>query len=114
VTDNELFPRSSARHSADYERRLVEFVREADALITDTTYADEEYAGKEGWGHSAVGRVAELAHRAQVRVLYLFHHDPDQGDEEIEHKHAACRRALEECESATECRAPRERDEFTL
>ncbi len=114
VTDNELFPRSSARHSAEYERRLADFVRGADALITDTTYSDEEYAGKEGWGHSGVSRVAELAHRAEVRTLYLFHHDPDQTDEDIERKHATCRSRLDEWESATECLAPKERDEVLL
>ncbi len=114
VTDNELYPPGSKRHAADYIRRLTDFVRGADALITDTTYSDEEYRSKEGWGHSCVGQVVELAHRAEVRTLYLFHHDPDQTDEDIDRKQEDCVRLLEERGSMTECIAPKERDEFTL
>jgi phosphoribosyl 1,2-cyclic phosphodiesterase len=114
VTDNELPYRSSSRYSPEYVLRLTEFVRGADALITDTTYLDEEYPAREGWGHSCVGRVAELAHDAAVRSLYLFHHDPDQTDEDIDRKRDDCQRQLEERGSETVCVAPREGDRFVL
>lgn len=114
VTDNELHPPSSSRHSPDFVRRLTDFVAEADALITDSTYLDEDYPRLEGRGHSCVGQVADLAHRAEVRTLYLFHHDPDQTDEDIDRKHADCTRLLSERESATRCIAPAEGSRFLL
>jgi phosphoribosyl 1,2-cyclic phosphodiesterase len=114
VTDNELFSPGSPRHSEEYVGRLVEFVRDADALITDTTYSDEEYGPKEGWGHSCVSQVAALADRADVRTLFIFHHDPDQTDEDIDRKHEACVKALRDLGSTTECIAPKERDDFSF
>jgi hypothetical protein len=36
-----------------------------------------------------VGEVVRLAHEAGVKELCLFHHDPDQTDDDIDLKHAA-------------------------
>jgi len=114
VTDNELIPLDAPRHNAAYLERLIDFVRDTDALITDTTYTDAEYASKAGWGHSSVGQVVDLAHCAGVKSLYLFHHDPEQNDDAIDAKLAQARDALAELDSATECFAPAEGDTFQL
>lgn len=94
VTDNELFPPGSPYHSEDYVARLADFVRDADHLITDCTYLDEEYPRKTTWGHSSVTPVADLAAEAGVKTLYLVHHDPDHTDAVIDLKLAACRARL--------------------
>jgi ribonuclease BN (tRNA processing enzyme) len=86
VTDNELYLRSDSRYDQTFVARLVNFVRGADLLITDTTYRDHEYPTKVDWGHSCVSEVADLAARAKVKRLYLFHHDPDQTDDDIDLK----------------------------
>ena len=114
VTDNELFPRELPQHDERYVERLVSFVQNADVLIADTTYTDEEYARKVGWGHSAVSPVAELAHRAEVRSLYLFHHDPDQNDDDIDAKLERAQTLLSTLGSATRCVAPSEGQTLTL
>jgi ribonuclease BN (tRNA processing enzyme) len=114
VTDNELFPSDHARHDARYVERLTEFVRGADVLITDTTYTDEEYERRIGWGHSSVRRVAELAHRAEVANLYLFHHDPEQSDDAIDAKLAQARAVFERLGSKTRCHAPAEGSQVEL
>jgi phosphoribosyl 1,2-cyclic phosphodiesterase len=114
VTDNELIPRGAPRHNAAYLERLIDFVRGTDALITDTTYTDAEYVSKAGWGHSSVGQAVDLAHRAEVKSLYLFHHDPGQDDDAIDAKLSQARDALAELDSATECFAPAEGDSFQL
>lgn len=114
VTDNELFPEDLPQHNPAYVKRLVEFVQGADVLITDATYTDEEYANRIGWGHSAVSRVAELAHRAEVKALHLFHHDPEQDDDAIDAKLHQGRRALDRLNSKTECIAPAEGDTLQL
>ena len=94
-----------------YEDRLSEFVGGADALITDTTYTDEEYPRFVGYGHSAVSQVAALAARARVKTLYLFHHDPDQSDDDIDRKLASARKALvNNGGGSVNCVAPAEGD----
>jgi phosphoribosyl 1,2-cyclic phosphodiesterase/ActR/RegA family two-component response regulator len=109
ITDNELYLPSHPNYDLAYVERLANFVRGADLLITDTTYLDHEYPSKVGWGHSCVSEVADLATRAQVRRLHLFHHDPDQNDDDIDLKLKETREALSRLGSNVECEAPAER-----
>jgi len=108
ITDNELYPPGSARYNARYVERLAAFVKDADVLITDTTYLDSEYPSKMDWGHSAVSQVADLAARARVKKLHLFHHDPDQTDDAIDRKLDDVRAALAKLGSEVICEAPAE------
>lgn len=114
ITDNELYLESSPSYNAFYVRRLKEFVAGTDALVTDTTYSDAEYLRKEGWGHSAIGPVVDLAHDAGVKTLYLFHHDPDQTDADIDAKLAQAKALLEQRGSKTQCIAPAEGQAFKI
>lgn len=108
ITDNELYLPTDARHDARYVERLADFVRGADVLITDTTYRDHEYPSKVDWGHSCVSQVADLAARAEVKRLHLFHHDPDQTDADIDLKLDEARKALAQLGSKVQCEAPAE------
>ncbi|MBF0329133.1 MAG: response regulator [Nitrospirae bacterium] len=114
VTDNELFLDGAPEFNATQFNKLVSFVQGADILITDTTYSDEEYKTKVGWGHSCASQVARLAHNAGVGTLHLFHHDPSQDDDAIDKKLAQAEKALKELGSSTKCIAPAERDSFTI
>jgi len=110
ITDNELYLEDDDEHyDGFYVKRLAKFIEGADALITDTTYTDEEYAAKVGWGHSCISRVVDLADKAKVKTLYLFHHDPDQNDDAIDAKLATARRLLDERGSDVVCEAPHEK-----
>ena len=114
VTDNELFLESSSFYDPHYEKRLAKFLEGADVLITDTTYTDDEYKIREGWGHSCVSKVVDLADKAKVKNLYLFHHDPDQKDRDIDAKLASAHALLKKRKSKTKCLAPREGDTFII
>jgi len=114
ITDNEMYVETSDYFNPHYENRLADFVRGADALITDTTYTDEEYMTKEGWGHSCISKVVNLADMADVKTLYLFHHDPDQNDDAIDRKLETARAMLKARKSTTECVAPKEGAAFTI
>lgn len=114
VTDQELYLPDSPHYTGEYVERLVQFVRGADVLITDTTYTDAEYASKVGWGHTCTSQVAELAHRAEVDRLCIFHHDPSQTDDDIDRKLDEVRAWLDREGSSTRALAPRERDELRL
>ena len=114
ITDNELYLPSDPRRDQRYLDRLVEFVRGADVLITDTTYRDHEYPSKVDWGHSCVSEVADLAVRAQVKRLHLFHHDPDQSDDDIDRKLDEMRVHVSRLGGSVECDAPAEKSKLVL
>ncbi|MBK8065533.1 MAG: response regulator [Betaproteobacteria bacterium] len=114
ITDNELYLPSDPRRDERYLERLVEFVRGTDVLITDTTYRDEEYPAKVDWGHSCVSEVADLAVRAEVKRLHLFHHDPDQDDEAIDLKLEEARKAVHKLGGKCEVDAPAEKSRLVL
>ena len=50
----------------------------------DTQYDSEEYAQHIGWGHGCLDDVVALAMKAEVKKLFLFHHDPDHDDAKID------------------------------
>jgi phosphoribosyl 1,2-cyclic phosphodiesterase len=114
ITDNELYLPNDPRHDARYVERLADFVRGADVLITDTTYRDHEYPSKVDWGHSCVSQVADLAARAEVKRLHLFHHDPDQTDADIDAKLEETQKELQRLGSRVACEAPAEGSDLVL
>ncbi|MGH7834197.1 MAG: MBL fold metallo-hydrolase [Candidatus Binatia bacterium] len=67
---------------------VIEFARGADLLIHDAQYLEAEYfsrtSPRKGWGHSIVQRAAEVAGKAGVGRLVLFHHEPTHDDKTIE------------------------------
>jgi phosphoribosyl 1,2-cyclic phosphodiesterase len=66
------------------DRALVEFSRDADYLIYDTTYMRAEYeALRRGWGHSTWYAAVQVARAARVKSLVLFHHHPEHSDDEL-------------------------------
>jgi phosphoribosyl 1,2-cyclic phosphodiesterase len=106
ITDNEMFLENSDFYSSHYENKLEDFCRDTNVLITDSTYTDDEYKTKVGWGHSCVSKVVNLAHNANVKSLYLFHHDPDQTDNDIDFKLEYATNLLANLNSNTEVIAP--------
>ena len=114
ITDNEMFVETSEFYNPHYEKKLADFIRGTDALITDCTYTDEEYMTKEGWGHSCISKVVNLADMAEVKTLYLFHHDPDQDDDAIDRKLDIACSMLKKRKSKTKCLAPKEGDAFKI
>jgi phosphoribosyl 1,2-cyclic phosphodiesterase len=63
---------------------IIEFVRGADLLIHDAQYLHEEYFSRDksriGWGHSTLDMAIEVAKKAEVKRLALFHHEPTHDD----------------------------------
>jgi phosphoribosyl 1,2-cyclic phosphodiesterase len=66
--------------------------RNADVLIHDAQYSEEEYPHHVGWGHSSIEHVVTFAELSGAKRLLLFHHDPHHSDEELD---ALCVRARE-------------------
>ena len=80
ITDNEL--RADARIGKSPEE-YAKFCRDADILIHDSQYTQQEINERRGWGHSDYQAVFDLAREADVKKLILFHHDPSRTDPEL-------------------------------
>jgi phosphoribosyl 1,2-cyclic phosphodiesterase len=71
--------------STGLDLQVLDLVDQADVLIYDATYTDEEYhhprTSKVGWGHSTWQEAVKIAQAAQVKKLVIFHHDPSHDDD---------------------------------
>lgn len=101
-------------YAADQDRKLVDFLRGVDVAIMDTQYTEEEYKTHVGWGHGCVEDVVAIACRAQVKRLYLFHHDPDHDDAQVEAMVQHARALVRERGCSIEVEAAREGLEIVL
>jgi phosphoribosyl 1,2-cyclic phosphodiesterase len=110
--DNEpfrnLFPTDPADPSYDEEaaregeavareenEKMLRFFQGADVLIHDSQYTAREYgAGKIGWGHSSYEHAINTGHKAGIKKLVFFHHDPNRTDEQLSEMENAYRRRV--------------------
>jgi phosphoribosyl 1,2-cyclic phosphodiesterase len=92
-----------------------ELARDADLLIHDCQYSDEEYPNHLGWGHSPMSDALSFARRTNVERLLLFHHDPLHSDDFLDaFGGEACRRWVELGGRADQIELATERRELTL
>lgn len=61
-----------------------ELAADADLLIHDAQYRDDEYPMHVGWGHSSLTHALAFASSAQVGRMAAFHHDPSHGDQDLD------------------------------
>jgi phosphoribosyl 1,2-cyclic phosphodiesterase len=63
---------------------ILKLIEGADLVIYDSTYTDDEFPAKVGWGHSTWQEGRRLCQQANVKRLAIFHHEPDHDDEFME------------------------------
>lgn len=73
ITDTEHQP-------GELDPNVLELIRDADLMIYDGNYTDEEFLSHVGWGHSTWQHGVRLANAAGVKTLAIFHHDPGHYD----------------------------------
>lgn len=115
VTDHEPFWRlagRSFRHPGD--QRHVAFIKEADLVVHDAQYTEEEYPQRLGWGHSTIEYATEVAVAAHARRLALFHHDPSRSDDALERMEEQARTRTTARRSSLEIFAAAEGQEIEL
>lgn len=92
------------------EDQLIEFISEADLLIHDTQYFPHEYEERITWGHSPYTYTVDIAVKARVKKLVLFHHDPDHDDETVDKIAELSRERLKSYNCSIPCIPAREGD----
>lgn len=73
----------------DGDRRHAAFMQNADVVIHDAQYTPEEYPSKKNWGHSTWAYVTKIAATANVKTLFLTHHDPTHDDDFLDRVEAS-------------------------
>ena len=83
IPDNEL---DGDMYDVDpgFEARIVDFVGDADLLIHDSMYTEEEYPKRIGWGHSTFEQTLRLAKDGAVKRLLFLYPDPTRTDDELD------------------------------
>lgn len=84
ITDTEHVP-------GEPDKNILGLIEGADLVIYDSTYTDEEFPAKVGWGHSTWQEGIRLCRAANVKRLAIFHHDPDHVDTIMEELEDAAR-----------------------
>lgn len=81
LTDNEI------RHHFDggsTKQNFIEFCKDADLFFHDSEFTEEEYKITKGWGHSVYTDSIEIAGKARVKTLGLFHHNQERTDDQVD------------------------------
>jgi phosphoribosyl 1,2-cyclic phosphodiesterase len=100
LTDNELDPPYARAN--DFED-FVRFCKNADVLIHDAQYVEQDMPHKHGWGHSLVSQACSLGAAAGVKHLLLYHHDPDRNDDALDTIERNARSWFQENHPETRC-----------
>ncbi len=87
---------------------MIDFLRGTDVLIMDTQYDADEYKRHIGWGHGCLDDVVSLALEAEVKTLFLFHHDPNHDDAKVSQMLAYARKLVSARKGKLQVEAARE------
>ncbi|MCP4744579.1 MAG: MBL fold metallo-hydrolase [Desulfobacteraceae bacterium] len=111
LTDNELgFVHRAGLPKNEY----LKFCKGADLLIHDAEYTPDEYKLLMEWGHSSYLDVLELAFKAEVKKLGLFHLNQERTDEEVDSMVEACHKIIDTRRQTLDCFAVGEGMTFKL
>jgi phosphoribosyl 1,2-cyclic phosphodiesterase len=73
---------TDTEHPAEgVDETIAGFVRDADIMVYDAMFTEEEYPRFVSWGHSTWEQAVKLGEAAGVGTVVLFHHDPNHDDD---------------------------------
>lgn len=84
-------------HGKHLDPKVIALARDADLLIHEAQYTDEELENYLGWGHSSYSQALEVAELANVKQLAMTHHDPDHDDEFLRKIEKQCQERFKDC-----------------
>ena len=110
LSDHENYGRLPAGGSDanPLDLEIARFAQNADLLISEAQYTEEEYALKKGWGHSTFLDVLDRAAQANVKRLAIFHHDPSHDDAFLDRTADFCNQTIVDRKYAFTCSVAQE------
>jgi len=66
------------------EQDLLHLARDADCLVMDAMFGQDEYLNKQDWGHCYPEYAVRVGELAGVKKVALFHHSPDADDDTLD------------------------------
>jgi len=93
---------TDVEHINGPDHAIVKLAENADLLIHDGQYTEEEYTKCKGWGHSTWKQAIDVAIRANVKKLIITHHDPDHDDDFLDRMEEMSKKEFPNCEFAKE------------
>jgi len=67
----------------ELDSTIVNFCRNADIMVYDAMFTDDEYERHIGWGHSTWQEAIRVGDAANVGRVVLFHHNPMNTDDRM-------------------------------
>ena len=84
IGNNIIVYSTDCEHPTDHlNHHVIENARNADILIHDAQYTDDELPAHKGWGHSSWQQAVNVAKEANAKQLILYHHDPARNDDAL-------------------------------
>ena len=93
---------TDVEHEDEISDEFIDFCKDADLLVHDAQYTDEELEQHRGWGHSSYSQALEVAERSNAKMLVMTHHDPDHDDDFLRKQEKICQERFKFCELARE------------
>ncbi|MHA1558324.1 MAG: MBL fold metallo-hydrolase [Alphaproteobacteria bacterium] len=62
---------------------LINFIKNTDLLIYDSSFSDEDFHLHKCWGHSTWQEAIRISKIANVKRLAIYHHDPSHDDKKM-------------------------------
>lgn len=93
-----------------YDKGLIDFLTGVHTVVFDTHFTEQNL--KADWGHSTPQRALDFCTKAGVKRLILFHHAPEDMDDQVHEKLQSVIR--EACRAGVLVEAAREGDEWDL
>jgi len=98
---------TDTEHFSCIDKSLLKLASNADVLVYDCNYTEDEYSGKigpprTGWGHSTWVQGVKVAKAAKVKKFIIFHHDPAHDDKFVDKIEKDVRKEFKESYAAYE------------
>lgn len=76
---------TDSEYGSDRDAPFADFARDANVMVYDGMYFEDEYAGRvgaprRGWGHSTWNDAIRAADAAGAKHLVVYHHEPTRDD----------------------------------
>jgi len=91
---------SDYEYNDDLDENLAELLRNADMVIFDAFFSDNNY--REGWGHSTWQQGVYLSELLNIKNFYMFHHNIKRTDDELDELQVLMSRRSKHCFVARE------------